>query len=76
MKVVAFITDYAALDRIIDHLNLTFVTEKPPPSRVAIEVGLMMAEAGAEVYGLSGDFLVVRNDDSAGQPPLWPFPYS
>jgi len=32
MKVVAFITEYAAVDRIIDHLKLTFVAEKPPPS--------------------------------------------
>lgn len=31
MKAVAFITDYAAVDRIIDHLNLTFVAEKRPP---------------------------------------------
>jgi len=32
MKVVAFITDDAAVDRIIDHLRLTFVAEKPPPA--------------------------------------------
>jgi len=29
MKVVVFITDYAAVDRIIDHLKLTFVAAKP-----------------------------------------------
>jgi len=40
MKVVAFITDYAAVDRIIDHLKLTFVAEKPPPSRVIEQVAL------------------------------------
>jgi hypothetical protein len=34
MKVVAFITDYYAVDRIIDNLNLTFVAEKPPLSHV------------------------------------------
>jgi hypothetical protein len=34
MKVVAFITDYPAVDRIIDHLTLTFVAEKPPFSHV------------------------------------------
>jgi len=50
MKVVAFITDYAAVDRIIDHLKLTFVAEKPPPSRVLTEVALMAAEAGAEYF--------------------------
>jgi hypothetical protein len=27
MKVVAFITDYAAVDRIIDYLELTFIVE-------------------------------------------------
>ena len=48
MKVVAFITDYAAVDRIIDHLKLTFVAEKPPPSRVFEQVGLMAAEEREE----------------------------
>jgi hypothetical protein len=50
MKVVAFITDYAAVDRIIDHLKLTFVAEKPPPSRVLTEVALMAAEERAEYF--------------------------
>jgi transposase len=48
MKVVALITDYAAVDRIIDHLKLTFVAEKPPPSRVLTEVALMAVEQRAE----------------------------
>jgi hypothetical protein len=30
MKVVAFIADHQATDRIIDHLKLTFAAEKPP----------------------------------------------
>ena len=30
MKIVAFLTAYAVVDRIIDHLQLTFVAEKPP----------------------------------------------
>lgn len=34
MKVVAFITEVAVVDRIIDHLKLTFVAEKPPPESV------------------------------------------
>jgi hypothetical protein len=50
MKVVAFITDYRAVDRIIDHLKLTFVAEKPPPSRVFTEVALMAAEERAESF--------------------------
>ena len=40
MKVVAFITEHAVVDRIIDHLKLTFAAEKPPPSRVLTEVAL------------------------------------
>ena len=31
MKVVAFITDYAAIDRIIRHLGVTFACQRPPP---------------------------------------------
>jgi hypothetical protein len=34
MKVVAFLTEYAVVDRIIRHLELTFVAEKPPPEAV------------------------------------------
>jgi len=44
----AFITDYAAVDRIIDHLKLRFNAEKPPPSRVFDQVVLMAAEEPAE----------------------------
>jgi hypothetical protein len=38
------------LDRIIDHLNLTFVAEKPPPSRVFRQVALIAAEERAEHF--------------------------
>jgi hypothetical protein len=31
MKVISFLTDLAVVDRIIDHLNLTFVADRPPP---------------------------------------------
>lgn len=34
MKVVAFLTEHAVVDRIIHHLELTFVAEKPPPAAV------------------------------------------
>jgi len=50
MKVIAFITDHEAVDRIIDHLKLRFIAEKPPPSRVATEVVLMTAEERAEYF--------------------------
>jgi hypothetical protein len=48
MKAVAFITEYAVLDRIIDHMKLTFVADKPPPSHVFAEVALTAAE-GARI---------------------------
>jgi hypothetical protein len=35
MKVVAFLTEPAVVDRIINHLKLTFVAERPPPSQAA-----------------------------------------
>jgi hypothetical protein len=38
MKVVAFLTEPAVVDRIIDHLKLTFVAEKPPPEAVHQEL--------------------------------------
>ena len=50
MKVVAFITDYDAVDRIIDHLRLTFVADKPPPSHVFQQVALIAAEGPAEYF--------------------------
>ncbi|MEW5901298.1 MAG: hypothetical protein AB1715_07545, partial [Acidobacteriota bacterium] len=34
-KIIAFLTDYAVVDRIINHLKLTFVAERPPPPRLA-----------------------------------------
>jgi len=46
MKVVAFLTEYAVVDRIIEHLKLTFVAEKPPPAHVFEQVALMTAEEG------------------------------
>ena len=50
MKVIAFIMDYAVVDRIIDHLKLTFVAEKPPPSRVFEQIARMSGEAGADYF--------------------------
>jgi hypothetical protein len=48
MKVIAFLTDYAVVDRIINHLKLTFVAERPPPPQVAYQEVLMAAEVGSE----------------------------
>jgi hypothetical protein len=50
MKVIAFITNFGAVDRIIDHLKLTFIAERPPPPQVAFQEYLMAAEASAEYF--------------------------
>jgi hypothetical protein len=50
MKIISFLTDYAVVDRIINHLNLTFVADKPPPPQIAYQVPLMAAETGGEYF--------------------------
>jgi len=47
-RIIAFLTDYAVVDRIINHLKLTFVEAKPPPPQVISQQLLMAAEASAE----------------------------
>jgi len=44
MKVVAFLTGPAAVDRIVRHLELKFVAEKPPPAHIFEQAALMAAE--------------------------------
>ena len=48
MKIIAFLTDYAVVDRIIGHLKLTFVADKPPPPHRAYQELLMAAEGSTE----------------------------
>jgi hypothetical protein len=48
MCVIAFLTDYAVVTRIIDRLKLTFVAERPPPPHIAYQEGLMAAETSTE----------------------------
>ena len=48
MKVIAFLTDYAVVDRIIDHLKLSFVADRPPPLQASYQEVLMAAETSAE----------------------------
>ncbi len=50
MKVVAFLTEYAVVDRIIRHLKLTFVAEKPPPAHVFEQVALTAVEESVLYY--------------------------
>jgi len=44
MKVIAFLAEEAVVDRIIRHLELTFVAEKPPPDHFFEQVALMAGE--------------------------------
>jgi hypothetical protein len=48
MKVISFLTDYAVVDRIIDHPKLTFVAERPPPAHLTYQEVLPAAETPAE----------------------------
>jgi hypothetical protein len=48
MRIIAFLTDYAVVDRIINHLKLTFVADRPPPPHIAYQEVLMAAEPSAE----------------------------
>jgi len=48
MKVIAFLTEWAVVDRIIRHLELTFAADKPPPCHVLSEVALMAAEESGD----------------------------
>jgi hypothetical protein len=50
MKIIAFLTDYVVVDRIINHLKLIFVAAKPPPPRIASQELLMAAETSAEYF--------------------------
>jgi hypothetical protein len=50
MKIIAFITDYSVLDRIINHLKLRFIADKPPTPRIASQEVLMAAETSAEYF--------------------------
>jgi hypothetical protein len=50
MRVIAFITDFSVVDRIINHLKLTFTADKPPPPRIAFQELLIAAEASTEYF--------------------------
>jgi len=50
MKVIAFITDYSAVDKIIHHLKLTFFAERPPPPQIVQQELMMAAEAEGQIF--------------------------
>jgi hypothetical protein len=50
MKVIAFLTDYTVVDKIINHLKLSLVAKRPPPPHVAYQELLMAAEPSGEYF--------------------------
>ncbi len=48
MSIIAFIEDHKVIDRIIDHLKLTFHAERPPPPQIVQQELLMAAEERGE----------------------------
>jgi hypothetical protein len=50
MRIIAFLTDSAVVDRIIDHLKLTFVADRPPPPQIAHQELSMAADGSAEYF--------------------------
>jgi len=50
MKVIAFITDFAVVDKIIDHLKLSFIADRPPPPHIAYQQVLTAPETPAEYF--------------------------
>jgi len=49
IKIIDFITEYAVVDRIIDHLKLTFVAAKPPAVpclRAGFAHGVLQGKSG------------------------------
>jgi len=50
MKVVAFLMEHAVVDRIIEHLKLTFMAERPPPAQVSLQELLWEADPPAGFF--------------------------
>ena len=48
--IITFITDYAVVDRIIHHLKLTFVAERPPPPHRVSQQFFLDSEAPADYF--------------------------
>jgi len=44
MRIIAFIEDYAVIDKIIRHLKLTFATERPPPPHAQPQLTMVAEE--------------------------------
>jgi len=50
MRITAFLSDHTVVDRIINHLKLTFVAERPPPPHIVYQELFMAAEERSEWF--------------------------
>jgi hypothetical protein len=50
MKIISFIEDHKVIDKIIDHLKLTFISERPPPPHDVQHELLTAAEESGEYF--------------------------
>jgi len=50
MRIISFIEQAKAIDRIIAHLELTFEAERPPPPHNVQQELLMVAEENGEYF--------------------------
>jgi len=50
MRIIAFIEDHRIIDKIIKHLKLAFIAERPPPPQVVQQELLMAAEERGEYF--------------------------
>jgi len=49
MQIIAFITDYSAVDRIINYHKLTFMAERPPPPQAQPQLSMAAQERGLKM---------------------------
>jgi len=52
MKIISFLTEHAVVDRVIDHLKLTFVADRPPPPHPSSLREICLYRLGALERGL------------------------
>ncbi len=61
MSIFAFIADHKVIDKIIAHLKLTFMAERPPPPQSVQQELLMAAEESGEYLFIKKNSLLVKN---------------
>jgi len=53
MRISAFLTDYPVVDKIINHLKLAFVSDRPPPPHLIYQEVFMAIETASEYLSSS-----------------------